>query len=388
MNKSKILIVILLVALHFNFTSCDNEAIDPALLIQVPVETCAAPNGLTVSEFVGTSVNLTWSSIEGSSWEIQYGEEGFTLGTGTTVISTTDSKTINGLTITNDYDFYIRTNCDNGLSSGWIGPVGVGSTVVVCSNPTNLTAVRSATVNTQVTATWSANGDENSWELQYGPTGFALGSGTIVPSTTTNKVITGLSATAGYDFYVRSNCSATENSNWVGPVRVNGGVTTPVTYAYMNANVKGEQFNAMKPYLYTFTGANAKLTTLDNDLGRLLWIQGNSNPFSNTIDDLIEINIRIHENFWNPGTYPLTSNNTTSQPAVTVDLIDARNDTPLSTIERELPGTLTILEFNSATRRIRGTFTFTYTESNDNGETGPFSVLSGTFDYEVPAEAF
>jgi hypothetical protein len=222
MDKSKILLGLLLVFFGFNFTSCEdkNEAVDPTLLNQVPVATCAKPTVLEVSEFIGTAVNVTWTATEGVSWEIQYGLHGFVAGSGTVVISDTSGTMVNGLTTTNNYDFYIRTNCANGLHSAWIGPVSVGGSAAGCAKPTNFTALRAAT-NTEVNLTWNANGDENTWEVQYGTMGFALGSGTIISVSAPSKTISGLLANTAYDFYVRSNCSATDNSSWVGPFHVN-----------------------------------------------------------------------------------------------------------------------------------------------------------------------
>lgn len=239
MNKSKILIVLLVVFSTINFTSCVNEPVDPMLLNIVPEATCAMPGGLSVSNFVGTSVNLVWTASEGSSWEIQYGLHGFVPGTGTSVTATTPTKTINGLTITNDYDFYVRTNCDNGHKSDWVGPVAVGSSVTTCTTPINLAAVRSATITQQATITWTQNGDENSWQIQYGATGFVIGAGTTVSSSTPSTIITGLADTSGYDFYVRSKCSDTSSSSWAGPVHINavGAVTSGDYYPLALNNV-------------------------------------------------------------------------------------------------------------------------------------------------------
>ena len=225
MNKTKIF-GLLLVFLSLTLGSCDskNEPVDPKLLVPVApvVNTCAKPNAFTISNFSGNSVSASWTSSEGTAWEIQYGLDGFIPGTGTSVAATTNTATINGLTTTNNYDFYVRTNCGNGLFSDWTGPVGVGTSVVNCTSPTNFTALRSATDNTKANLLWSANGDEDSWEIQYGNAGFAVGSGTTVAVTDTpSKTITGLLATTGYDFYVRSICSPTENSGWVGPVHIN-----------------------------------------------------------------------------------------------------------------------------------------------------------------------
>ncbi|MDZ7845531.1 MAG: T9SS type A sorting domain-containing protein [Owenweeksia sp.] len=53
-------------------------------------------------------------------------------------------------------------------------------------------------------------------EVQYGPAGFSLGSGTITSSSVGMATITGLSANTCYDFYVRDSCSI--NTAWIGPL--------------------------------------------------------------------------------------------------------------------------------------------------------------------------
>lgn len=64
------------------------------------------------------------------------------------------------------------------------------------------------------TANWTAVGPGTAWDLEYGPTGFALGTGTLVTdlvATTYNLI--GLNPATTYQFYVRSKCE-TENSLW------------------------------------------------------------------------------------------------------------------------------------------------------------------------------
>ena len=86
MNKAKVLIGLLLVFLHFNFTACEDEPVDPALLVPDPeIPTCAKPSALQVSDITGGSVNVTWTAAEGAAWEIQYGLDGFVPGAGTSV---------------------------------------------------------------------------------------------------------------------------------------------------------------------------------------------------------------------------------------------------------------------------------------------------------------
>lgn len=81
-----------------------------------------------------------------------------------------------------------------------------------CPNPTAPTA--SGVTATQATLSWNASVNNTSWEIEYGPTGFAQGSGTIVPASTNPFVLTGLSPQTTYQFYVRGICVGPETSIW------------------------------------------------------------------------------------------------------------------------------------------------------------------------------
>jgi hypothetical protein len=263
-----------------------------------------------------------------------------------------------------------------------VGPVGINSASVDCAAPQNLVAARNAADPATVTVTWTAGADETQWKLQYGPTGFALGSGTTVDASGTTKVISGLS-TGEYDFYVMAACSATSSSNWVGPV----GITSePVTedYLFMDATINGTPYVGMKPYMYTSAGAYATNAT---DYGpNVLQVQGSTDP-SGTTPAFSIISLEIPRALWHTGTYALDPNADPQSATATAVLPNiVVYDAALTGNEAmELPGgTITITEFNTATRRIRGTFSFAYkTHSSEQGDQGPFEVSQGRFDYPI-----
>ena len=69
---------------------------------------------------------------------------------------------------------------------------------------------------------WQAGGNENSWNLEWGTSGFGLGSGTLLNGlTSTNYSLNSLSNNTSYDFYVRANCSVSNLSSWSGPYSFN-----------------------------------------------------------------------------------------------------------------------------------------------------------------------
>jgi hypothetical protein len=232
--------LLLLLCTTISFFSCEDEPVDPEFLVELPND-CDAPTLFTVSSFInGNTVRIDWDKTSGSEWEIQYGNDGFTPGTGTTVNFTATSSLINGLVETTVYDFYIRTKCLNSQYSAWVGPVSPGSISSTCQLPEDVVAIRSTADTSQATVSWSVNGDEITWQLEYGPQGFALGSGISSAGFSPTKTVTGLLENVSYDFYVRSNCSATENSEWVGPINI-AAVGAPSTDSF-SALVNGFSF--------------------------------------------------------------------------------------------------------------------------------------------------
>ncbi|MBO2012917.1 fibronectin type III domain-containing protein [Hymenobacter negativus] len=89
---------------------------------------CAAPTSPSVGTTTNTTAVLNWvaptGGTTGNTYEIEYGLQNFTQGSGTTVTGlTTTTQTVTGLTPATGYCFYVRQNCGtaNG-SSAWVGP--------------------------------------------------------------------------------------------------------------------------------------------------------------------------------------------------------------------------------------------------------------------------
>jgi hypothetical protein len=76
--------------------------------------------------------------------------------------------------------------------------------IPTCPKPSQLHAV--TTTTTSITLGWTEYGDATSWEIEYGPTGFTPGNGTVEMVSDNPYTITNLSASFVYDFYVTSDC--------------------------------------------------------------------------------------------------------------------------------------------------------------------------------------
>ncbi|MFO8054670.1 MAG: glycine-rich protein, partial [Bacteroidales bacterium] len=110
--------------LEIEYTTSSTYEADLALdLMEVSTcISCPTPTNFSVSNITGSSVDLSWNDPgTGSTWEIEYGNAGFTLGSGTRITGSSP-HTISGLNQLTDYDFYVRAICGAGDTSTWAGP--------------------------------------------------------------------------------------------------------------------------------------------------------------------------------------------------------------------------------------------------------------------------
>jgi hypothetical protein len=87
--------------------------------------TCFAPQNITVSNITATTADVSWTDTNGggTTYDVEYGFEGFAPGTGNgTVISglSSTNTTISGLLEGNFYDVYVTSNCgpDSSIPGG------------------------------------------------------------------------------------------------------------------------------------------------------------------------------------------------------------------------------------------------------------------------------
>lgn len=97
-----------------------------------------------------------------------------------------------------------------------IDDISVDTLTETCSSAGALTV--SAITSSSVLAGWSAGGcSDSAYSVEYGLSGFTLGTGTILNSTVDNIAITGLAASTPYDFYVTTICPSGDSASAVGP---------------------------------------------------------------------------------------------------------------------------------------------------------------------------
>lgn len=212
------------------------------------------------------SVDIQVTSGDHGFYEIEYGNNGFSQGSGTkqTVSSyTTLSNLTNGT-----YDIYLRGNCGGNSWSDWSSPQSFliqGGNSSTCAKPTNL-AASDGYLN------W-ANQGADYYEVEYGTTGFSLGSGT--KKTVSNYWYSqgSFAANTTYDFYVRANCGGTDFSPWsdaksfYNQSNINMCLAPTNLSAYRNGGVIEYSFNANGESNYEIVVSNSSSPGGGNIIG-------------------------------------------------------------------------------------------------------------------------
>jgi len=101
------------------------------------IESCPDPSNLSTANITTSSADLSWTENGiATEWDIEYGAQGFTQGTGTTISATTDNPySLSGLTSNTSYDYYVRSDCGGGDYSSWVGPYSFNTNCAEYSVP-------------------------------------------------------------------------------------------------------------------------------------------------------------------------------------------------------------------------------------------------------------
>ena len=73
---------------------------------------CPAPTGLTLASVSTDEATITWNGIA-SSYNVEYGETGFTPGSGTPDVAYSESITLTSLTPSTSYTIYVNSDCND-----------------------------------------------------------------------------------------------------------------------------------------------------------------------------------------------------------------------------------------------------------------------------------
>ena len=247
-------IIVLLIACFA--TSCKkNESV---------VNPCQNINSFNVNQVNGSLIFLV-DNNGNNTYEISYGLSQIMNNpdNGSKFVNTNSSLTKDlidiGIYPDLSYTFYIRKVCNTTSKSDW----GLPKTIQItnyCNIPKQLKVesnIASWTYqNLNSTATYS--------QIQYGLAGFALGTGTIANSNSTNFKDAVMLSNNTYDFYVRNFCSNNLGwSNWVGPYPYFCSANYNVCTTPTNVNYTVERNFNGQPVGANFTWASQGLTNFE-----------------------------------------------------------------------------------------------------------------------------
>lgn len=223
-----------------------------------------------------------------------------------TVLQTWDDATINSnqsapfyeqkvidLTAYATQDVYIAFVMTNDQGNWWLV-----DNVYVDQKCLDITTQWVTSVNdTSVDLNWDNPSGASEWEIEWGPTGFAQGSGTLVAPVNSNPyTLGGLTAATTYDFYVRSVCPNENYSDWIGPFSFTTAVCAiadQCDFDFVMTDDFGDGWNGATMQITqfgvpvatigsTFTGGAGPVTVTiplcSNDPFDVVWTNGGSFP--------------------------------------------------------------------------------------------------------------
>lgn len=197
----------------------------------------SAAKSLTVSSFCYMPFNLRiedhnfiWSNNnpDVSQYQVEYGINGFTLGTGTSALVASSAYLYVAMQENITYDFYVRASCNGSLGlSNWAGPYTYLCPVNynACNIPSNLGySIQRNFFNeaTGANITWDSNGEIN-YEFTFVGQGQPISAGTIFYTQQNLGMYCGLNQSTNYNFYVRAVCRNGNKTPWAGPLLINIG---------------------------------------------------------------------------------------------------------------------------------------------------------------------
>jgi hypothetical protein len=127
-------------------------------------------------------------------------------------------------------------------------------TTPTCPKPTGLVVEAG---NTFANLSWNSGGSESLWNIEYGPSGFTQGTGTMITDVATNSYqITGLTPSTAYSFYVQANCGGGDLSAWTGPKTFTTLIACPAPTDLTAKNVTTTSASLRWKYMGTSTTFN------------------------------------------------------------------------------------------------------------------------------------
>ena len=171
---------------------------------------CPSPvkTSVTATDVDGhnATISFTDDDPDHNSWTVYYKPTADSVWT--PVVTSSTTTTLTNLDPQTAYDVYVVTNCTTPDAEEDATLTIHFTTTVACPAPQSLTV--SNIDMASATVTWSSNAD--SFTIEYGESGFAVGTGTTATVTTNSYDLTGLTSGTSYTVYVTADCGVDGSS--------------------------------------------------------------------------------------------------------------------------------------------------------------------------------
>jgi len=341
-------------------------------LYSVQVSSCPIPQVTSQSPQIAVSVPASFSG----TFDVEYGIGTFTQGSGTLITGITGNTfTIPGMDC-NNYTYFIRSSC-GANSSPWSNRISRPLVTNPAVPDASLTS-NSAVIN------WS--GIASSYTLEYGPLGFATGTGTTIENiTSTSQLLTGLVPCTFYTVRVKAACNPSTTS-WV--LLNFSTLTTPENFTPLNVPFT-ENFNSGTLCALGYI-TNSPNNLIENAAMKTTWAAGiiRSRQFNLNQGETYTLNFDARKNNTNPltGSVGLQKFNNTvffqSIVGVFSPTVDVTNYSHTFTVEES--GTYLLTFSTSGTGNASSAIFFDNITLTSNLSTNPTNLIQTKF-YPNPA---
>lgn len=160
---------------------------------------------------------------------------------------------------------------------------------------------------------------------------------------------------------------------------------------FMSGDMNGFSYSNLKPQTYVdATSFQTEVETYNmtpTTTYNYLLLQGSDIRLTDAPQSSsILINLRIPQCKWAAGTYTLGDDENTGINGT--DCVASLIEIGSGKKAKAVSGTVTISEFNTSTKTIKGTFSFSYFIQNGTALEGPYQVTNGEFKYKLDAPYF
>jgi hypothetical protein len=263
------------------------------LAIMPSGSTCYTPLSPAVSGVSAYEATLSWTPRENqTAWEVFCGSGITDLDQVSWTPVTDTFYTFTNLAPATNYTAYVRTVCGTEVSNA--RQVAFTTEATCASVPSNVT-VNGITATT-VDVNWTADANDNAWEVVVVPSNMAPETGTPEATSSHPYTVTNLQDNTQYKVYVRTDCGGGDHSYWSDPATF---TTLPFCSAPLNVNVSQITANSAlvswQPAVYGATSYSVGYTLASEDIWTDVQVDGTQFMLSNLEPDSTYI-VRVYSN--------------------------------------------------------------------------------------------